>query len=46
MEMSLFVDYHGISEIAKLRITLIVCLSSATVGSSNKSLLEKKGIMM
>ncbi len=33
MKMSLFIDYHGISKIAKIRITLIVCLSSATLFS-------------
>ena len=32
MKMSLFIDYHGISKIAKIRITLIVCLSSVTHG--------------
>ena len=31
MEMSLFIDYHGISKIAKIRITLIVCIQVSQV---------------
>ena len=36
MKMSLFIDYHGVSEIEKIRITLIVCLSSAAATFSSR----------
>ena len=36
MKMSIFIDYHGISKIAKIRITLIVCLFSAATSAESK----------